>query len=67
MFKSDCLALFGRQVLEISDSALENLIRGVYKQLLAKISKLNMEDMYAPEEDPKQRTSQMKVQKLLQA
>lgn len=64
MFKSDCLALFGRCVLKIEEDALDRRLRAAYVKLLGKIRKHNMEDIYASD-DPKQRTSQIKVQKLL--
>ena len=67
MFKSDCIALLGRFVLKIEIDTLERLMRASYSKLLSKISNHNMEDIYVTEEDPKQRTSQMKVQKLLKA
>ncbi len=40
MFKMDCLALFGRNVLNTLDSAtIDNILRKAYSKLLSQVTK----------------------------
>lgn len=67
MFKVDCLALLGRHVLQTRVPEVDELLRATFNKLQAHVSKADIEQVYnSDQEDPGQRTTEVRVQKLLQ-
>ncbi len=46
MFKMDCLALFGRHVLKIDASTIDNLLRQAYSGILTNTTRVDYENVY---------------------
>lgn len=42
----DCIALFGRQVLNVDSRKVDDLLRAVYSRLLTLLTKLEMQESY---------------------
>ena len=47
MFKMDCLALFGRNILKMETKEIDDILRNTHSYLLTKVTKLEMETSYS--------------------
>lgn len=47
MFKMDCLALFGRNILKMESKEIDDILRTTHSNLLTKVTKFEMETSYS--------------------
>ena len=47
MFKVDCLSIFGRNVLHMEASQIDDVLRSAYQVMLSRVTKLDLVDNYS--------------------